>query len=357
MDSDFVYVIGLMSGTSLDGLDIVYVKFDEKDLRNFKILSTETISYSNSWKEKLQKAIQLPVDQIEKLDIEYGAFLGMETQKFIEKNKINSIDFIASHGHTIFHQPDKGITLQIGNGQEISDHTDCKVVCDFRAQDVQYGGQGAPLVPIGDQLLFSDYDACVNLGGFANISFEKSGERIAFDICPVNIVLNFFSRKIGLDYDDKGVEASKGQIDEKLLEKLNGLEFYKFVPPKSLGLEWVNQFVFPLFNFTENTIETFLRTYVEHVALQIASVILPYNKVLFTGGGVYNDFLISRINKILETEIIVIPSTEIIDYKESLIFALLGLLKLQGKVNCLSSVTGAKKNHSSGRIFNPNNSY
>ena len=161
---------------------------------------------------------------------------------------------------------------------------------------------------------------------------------------------------MGFEYDDKGILASKGVIDEELLEKLNNLEFYKLEPPKSLGIEWVNQFVSPLFNFTENTIETFLRTYVEHVAQQISIVIQPYKKVLFTGGGAYNDFLINRIRELLKVDTIVVPSREIIDYKEALIFALLGLLKLQGKVNCLSSVTGAKKNHSSGQIFHPNNS-
>lgn len=356
MVSDFIYVIGLMSGTSLDGLDIVYVKFDKNNVTNFEILFAQTFSYSDPWKEKLQNGIKLPVEQIEELDVAFGKFLGEETQKFIKKNKIDSIDFIASHGHTIFHQPDNGITLQIGDGQEIANHTNCKVVCDFRAQDVQYGGQGAPLVPIGDELLFSKYDACVNLGGFANISFEKDQERIAFDICPVNIILNDFSRKVGLAYDDKGIMASNGKVNLDLLKKLNEIEFYKLSPPKSLGLEWVNKFIFPLFNFTENTIEDFLRTYTEHVAQQISIVILPYSKVLFTGGGVYNDFLICRVKELVKTNSIVVPSREIIDYKEALIFALLGLLKLQGKVNCLSSVTGAKKNHSSGRIFNPNNS-
>ena len=210
MDSDFVYAIGLMSGTSLDGLDIVYVKFDKRSLRNFEILATEAISYSNSWKEKLQNGIKLPIEEIENLDVEYGRYLGVQTRNFIERNRIGILDFIASHGHTIFHQPEKGITLQIGDGQEISNQTGYKVVCDFRAQDVQFGGQGAPLVPIGDQLLFSDFDACVNLGGFANISFENKGQRIAYDICPVNIVLNHFCRKIGMEYDDKGSLASQG---------------------------------------------------------------------------------------------------------------------------------------------------
>ncbi len=354
MNDDFFYAIGLMSGTSLDGLDIVYVQFKKKNLNNFEILAFETVSYSDVWKEKLQNGIQLSVEAIESLDVEYGVFLGRETQKFIEKNKINFIDFIASHGHTIFHQPQHGITLQIGSGQEIANQTNCKVICDFRAQDVLLGGQGAPLVPIGDQLLFSEFDACINLGGFANISFEKEQERIAFDICPVNIVLNHYSRKLGFEYDDKGVLASEGDINETLLEELNELAFYSINPPKSLGLEWVQQFIVPLLEKYQLETSVILRTFTEHAVQQISTIIQPFKRTLFTGGGVYNDFLIHRIKETVKTEIIV-PRDEIINYKEALIFALLGLLKLQDKVNCLSSVTGAKKNHSSGRIFHPNN--
>tara|TARA_R110001632_G_scaffold11601_2_gene41607 strand:- start:1322 stop:2392 length:1071 start_codon:yes stop_codon:yes gene_type:complete len=356
MNTKLTYAIGLMSGTSLDGLDIVYVTFDENDLSRFEILSSETINYSSYWKQRLQNAIDFDEDVISNLNQEYGVFLGEQTKKFITRNKITSIDFIASHGHTIFHQPANGITLQIGDGQEISTITNCKVVCDFRSQDVKLGGQGAPLVPIGDQLLFSEYAACINLGGFANISFEKENQRIAFDICPVNIVLNHYSRKLGLEFDDKGMLASKGEINNELLSVLNQLEFYRMIPPKSLGLEWVQQFVFPLLENYQLKPSTIIRTFTEHVAHQISIVIEPFENVLFTGGGVYNDFLINRIQEIVNTKI-VLPSDEIINYKEALIFALLGLLKLQGKVNCLSSVTGAKKNHSSGVIFNPNNSY
>ncbi len=352
MNNKFTYAIGLMSGTSLDGLDIVYVKFTKKDLSQFKILAAETINYTDSWKKRLQNAINFNAYEIEVLNNEYGKFLGEKTKEFIHFNEISDLDFIASHGHTIFHQPAKGITLQIGDGQEISNAIYCKVVCDFRTQDVLFGGQGAPLVPIGDQLLFSENDACVNLGGFANISFEKENQRIAFDICPVNIVLNHYSRFLGFDYDDKGMIASKGEIHIELLNELNQLDFYKLNPPKSLGLEWVQQFIFPILDKYHLEKTTILRTFTEHVAQQISLVIRPFDTVLFTGGGVYNDFLISLINENVITEIR-IPTDEIINYKEALIFALLGLLKLQGKDNCLSSVTGAKKNHSSGVIFNP----
>lgn len=355
MNDDFFYVIGLMSGTSLDGLDIVYVKFQKSDYANFEILSAETISYSHIWKERLQSAINLDKNGTSVLHNEYGVFLGIKTKEFISKNNIQKLDFIASHGHTVFHQPEKGITLQVGDGEEILKATNCTVVADFRTQDVQLGGQGAPLVPIGDRLLFSGYQACVNLGGFANISYERNDLRIAFDICPVNIVMNYYSNKMGLEYDDKGIIASKGTIHQGLLKELNSLPFYSKKPPKSLGLEWVQQYVFPLVDKYKLDSHNILRTFLEHVAQQISQIIQPFDTILFTGGGVYNDFLIKRIEDIGKNNII-IPADDIINYKEALIFGLLGLLKLQGQVNCLSSVTGAQKNHSSGKIFTTNNS-
>ena len=355
MNDDFFYVIGLMSGTSLDGLDIVYVKFQKSDSANFEILLAETISYSDIWKERLQSAINLDKNGTSVLHNEYGVFLGIKTKEFISKNNIQKLDFIASHGHTVFHQPEKGITLQVGDGEEILKATNSTVVADFRIQDVQLGGQGAPLVPIGDRLLFSGYQACVNLGGFANISYERNDLRIAFDICPVNIVMNYYSNKMGLEYDDKGALASKGTIHQGLLKELNSLTFYSKKPPKSLGLEWVQQYVFPLVDSYKLDSHNILRTFLEHVAQQISQIIQPFDTILFTGGGVYNDFLIKRIEDIGKNNII-IPADHIINYKEALIFALLGLLKLQGQVNCLSSVTGAQKNHSSGKIFTINNS-
>ena len=355
MNDDFFYIIGLMSGTSLDGLDIVYVKFQKSDYANFEILLAETISYSDIWKKRLQNAINLDKNGTYVLHNEYGVFLGIKTKEFISKNTIQKLDFIASHGHTVFHQPEKGITLQVGDGEEILKATNCTVVADFRTQDVQLGGQGAPLVPIGDRLLFSGYQACVNLGGFANISYERNDLRIAFDICPVNIVMNYYSNKMGLEYDDKGALASKGTIHQGLLKELNSLTFYSKKPPKSLGLEWVQQYVFPLVDKYKLDSHNILRTFLEHVAQQISQIIQPFDTILFTGGGVYNDFLIKRIEDIGKNNII-IPADDIINYKEALIFALLGLLKLQGQVNCLSSVTGAQKNHSSGKIFTTNNS-
>ena len=346
------FVIGLMSGTSLDGVDIVYVRFDETDDRNFKIIHTQTVPYTNEWKALLQNAIHQSAAELKDLDVVYGQFLAGIINDFMEKHRIKHVDFIASHGHTVLHQPKNGITLQIGNGKEIAKITNQKVVCDFRTQDVKLGGQGAPLVPIGDELLFSDYDFCLNLGGFSNISYHKDNERIAFDICPVNIVLNFYANKLGLAYDAFGEIASKGTVNRQLLEKLNELGYYKKSHPKSLGLEWVQQHVFPLIDDLEIDIPTILSTFVEHIAMQIGKVIVHNNQVLVTGGGAFNTFLIERIQFYASNKID-LPSQELINFKEALLFAFLGLLRIQHKINCLKSVTGARKNHSSGVLFVP----
>lgn len=351
MHKGLTYVIGLMSGTSLDGIDLVYVKF-ENEGKDFSLLNYETVSYTEEWKLLLKNGITFSKERLVKLDVDYGKFLGKTIQQFIEKNAINKVDFIASHGHTIFHQPDEGFTLQIGDGQEIANATNCKVICDFRTQDVELGGQGAPLVPIGDELLFDDYDYCLNLGGFANVSFKKEKKRIAFDVCPVNIVMNHYTRKLGFEYDEDGKIAASGTVNEKLLEKLNALAFYKKDPPKSLGLEWVQDEVFPLIDRMEANEAIILRTFIRHSAIQIGKIFDKEKNILITGGGAYNKFLIKEIESEVAGEI-QLPSKALIDFKEALIFAFLGYLKENDRVNCLQSVTGASKDHSSGKIFYP----
>lgn len=350
MNTAYTYSIGLMSGTSLDGLDLVYVKFNKDRYKDFEILRSATIPYSEKWKTILQNAIQYSAEELVDLDMRYGDFLADRVLDFVTINSITKIDFIASHGHTVFHQPEKGCTLQVGNGQVIATRTKQKVVCDFRTQDVKMGGQGAPLVPIGDELLFSKYEYCINLGGFSNVSFRQNTSRIAFDICPVNIVLNFYVSKLGKEFDDKGALASKGLINEKLLQKLNELDFYKKQPPKSLGLEWVQEQVFPLIDEMETDVQVILRTFVEHIAIQISKIIQANSDVLFTGGGVFNSFLMHRIQILSSNTVQNIPE-ELVNYKEALVFSFLGLLRVQNEVNCLKSVTGASHDHSSGVIF------
>lgn len=347
------HIIGVMSGTSLDGIDLAEIVFDYSNGKwNFNILAAETVTYSSYWKDELREAINYSEEKLERLDFKYSEKLSEEILKFIKKHNILEIDAVCSHGHTILHQPEKGFTYQIGNLPRISKMIGHTVVCDFRVQDVELGGQGAPLVPIGDKLLFSEYDYCLNLGGFANCSFEKDGQRIAFDICPANIVLNKYAEKLGKDFDEDGKLAASGNLDEGLLEKLNALSFYDEKPPKSLGLEWVKKYIFSLLEASEISSEDILRTFTEHIAIQLAKQLAGNASVLITGGGAYNSFLIERLKKLALVEV-VIPSPEIVEYKEALIFGLLGVLKLRGEVNCLASVTGASKNHSSGKIFYP----
>ncbi len=353
MQKGVFHVIGLMSGTSLDGVDIIYVIFDSSTKISYKIIAAKTYAYSNEWKQKLTDAFTSSKEEIEQLDLDYGRFLGSLINDFIKENNIKQLDFIASHGHTIFHKPEDNYTLQIGDGQQIALTTNQKVIYDFRAQDVALGGQGAPLVPIGDRMLFGEFNYCLNLGGFANISYEDVGKRIAYDICPVNILLNHYVNKLGHDYDDKGQIAASGTIHKGLLQELNQLPFYNQKPPKSLGLEWVEAHIFSLIDQFQLEVSNILRTFIEHVAIQITDQFQGNNtSVLTTGGGVLNEFLISRMQQLTQTKI-TIPEREIIEYKEALIFALLGLLKSQNKVNVLSSVTGAEKDHSSGKIFVP----
>jgi anhydro-N-acetylmuramic acid kinase len=352
MSKKEIFAIGLMSGTSLDGIDLVYVKFLKNEYSFFEIIHAETVSYTAEWKLLLQQAIHFSSDALLDLDVVYGKHLGSVLADFISNYKITEIDFIASHGHTVLHQPEEGITLQIGSGVEIAKITQQKVVSDFRTQDVKLGGQGAPLVPIGDELLFSKYDFCLNLGGFSNVSFKKESKRIAFDICPVNIVLNHYANKIGLEYDADGSIASEGELNRSLLEKLNTLAFYNKEAPKSLGLEWVQQEIFPLIDAIEEDVASVLRTFVAHIAIQISKIIKDSDSVLITGGGVFNSFLMQEIENYSNIKIVQVSGT-LINYKEALIFALLGVLKIDNQINCLKSVTGAHKNHSSGVVCLP----
>ncbi|WP_298903099.1 anhydro-N-acetylmuramic acid kinase [uncultured Psychroserpens sp.] len=344
-------VIGVMSGTSLDGIDLAYIKFENNSNWTFEIHASETIPYTDSWKQKLSNLVTYNLEDLKLIDKFYTIHLSHVIRDFIRKYQLSDIDAICSHGHTALHQPEQLFTYQIGNLPSISSLTNHLVVCDFRTQDVSLNGQGAPLVPIGDKLLFSAYDSCINLGGFANISSEINSERIAYDICPVNIVLNRYANLLGFDYDDGGKIAKSGILNQSLLQQLNSLDFYKQKAPKSLGVEWVDKHLFPLLETSQLSERDILRTMIEHIAIQISNVIKVHSEVLFTGGGVYNSFLLDRIRTLKEFNLVK-PSNTIIEYKEALIFGLLGVLKLRGETNCLSSVTGADYDHSSGEIYN-----
>jgi len=346
-------VIGVMSGTSLDGVDLAHILFSVNEGKwKFEILETATVPYEAHWLEKLKASVDFTESELAVLNHDYTILLAHIIKAFIEKHKLSNIDAVCSHGHTILHQPQNGLTLQIGNLPLITEILNQTVVCDFRVQDVKLGGQGAPLVPIGDKILFAGYDYCLNLGGFSNVSFEQDGQRIAFDISPVNTVLNFYANQFGLDYDDKGTISKSGLINTDLLLELNALEYYKKPFPKSLGFESVKTIILPLMEKYSIPTEDKMRTFTEHIAQQTA-LALPkkQGKLLATGGGAYNTFLMEQLQRQLPEMEIIIPDAKILEYKEALIFALLGVLKLRNEINVLSSVTGAKQDHCSGVVF------
>ena len=345
------YVIGLMSGTSLDGVDLVYVKFNQDKEWNFEVINSKTYQYEDSVTKLLTHISKKSLDEVKKIDIEYSKKLAILISQFIDEFSINKIDFVSSHGHTAIHDPCNSFTYQIGNLPILSEETNHNIICDFRVQDIELGGQGAPLVPVGEKYLFHEYDSFINLGGFANISIHKGRSLIAYDICPVNVVLNNLSKKIGKDFDNKGNIASSGKLISNLYRELEKLEYYQLSPPKSLGIEWVDANIFPLIKkYFDYPIEDLLNTLSNHIANQISNNLNDIDKVLVTGGGAYNDYLIDIIRSKTDSEII-IPSKNIIEFKEALIFAFLGVLRYLNINNCYSSVTGASKDHCSGKIF------
>lgn len=345
-----IKVIGAMSGTSLDGLDLAAVEFQFQNNKwSFEIIEAITIPYSKKWLEKLQSAPNLSGEKLTHLHSEYGNYTGEKIMDFIDVINFEA-DIIASHGHTVFHQPGKQFTLQIGNGAEIAAQTKTTTIADFRITDVALGGQGAPLVPVGDKLLFADFDYCLNLGGFANVSFEKNKQRIAYDNCPVNFVLNHFAEKQGLTFDRDGLLGKQGKINSELLDNLNQLSYYAQTPPKSLGREWVEDSFFPILESIEISDVDKMRTVYEHIAIQVSKISSSKGKLLITGGGAFNSFLIECI-KHHSTLDVVLPNPKTIDFKEALIFAFLGVLRIHNKTNCFASVTGASKDSSCGVIF------
>ena len=346
--------IGLMSGTSLDGLDICLCTFQKKEngTWRYSIDKAITLSYPNVIRELLESAPQLNGEQLTELDYKYGHWLGKSTKEFMQEIEEKPA-FIASHGHTIFHNPKNGYTLQIGKGSAISAETGIPCISDFRSSDVCRGGQGAPLVPIGDKLLFSEYDICLNLGGIANLSFSNANsDRVAYDVSPCNMLLNYLSNQTGKEYDFNGEIGKQGSICNELLEKLNDLEYYKADFPKSLGREWFELNVMPLIINPNIILEDKLRTSYEHIAYQITSTTnrIEGKNLLITGGGAKNMFLIDLIKQKSNKEII-IPDSQTIDFKEALIFAFLGVLFTEQQHSALATVTGARTNSISGCFY------
>jgi len=350
-----IVAAGIMSGSSLDGLDLVLVRFEaSNDVWTFDLLAAETVAYTADWKERLSKAWSGTAAELAALDHDFGAFTAAQLNRFISEQK-SVPDIIGSHGHTVFHQPDQGFTTQIGNGAVIASLTGIDTVSDFRSGDVALGGQGAPLVPVGDHYLFAGHRFCLNLGGFSNISYLKKDKRIAFDICPVNIALNYLALMAGAPYDENGTLSVSGNVEMGLLKALNHLDYYKTPPPKSLGREWFEKEFRPLIDNPAISVEDRMRTVIEHIGMQVSNALFdaPGTTLFTTGGGSYNPML----TEVLEEHVsrhgihVIIPDDEIVSFKEAIIFAFLAVLRSQHQRNILASVTGASRNSIGGALY------
>ena len=353
--------IGVMSGSSLDGLDIIFTELTETGGKwNYTIIAADCIIYTNEWKEKLQNAVHLSAKDYQLLHTMYGHFIGHKINEFIDKNNLHHrVNLIASHGHTTFHLPAQKMTAQLGDGAAIAAVTKLPVVSDLRSVDIAFGGQGAPIVPIGEKLLFSEYPYLLNIGGIANISINTDGNYKAFDVCAANSILNTLVVNMGLLYDEDGNIAATGSVQPDLLQQLNELSYYSETAPKSLSNNFGISVVLPIIKNANPTKQDALRTYVEHVAQQIKAALTMGGdkvlnvKMLITGGGAFNIFLIKRITDLLKDEGIttVVPDAQLVQYKEALIMALMGVLRWREEANVLCSVTGAIQNSIGGALW------
>ncbi|MCC9136624.1 anhydro-N-acetylmuramic acid kinase [Pontibacter silvestris] len=350
------HAIGLMSGTSLDGVDIAYCRLTyAKENWIYDILNYTTATYSNHWIDSLKEVETGSARALVALDHAYGEYLGKLVKEFVGHHQLKP-DFVASHGHTIFHQPEQHTSLQLGHGAYIAAHAGLPVVCDFRTLDIALGGQGAPLVPIGDQLLFSNYDFCLNLGGIANVSFQQNEQCLAFDVSACNMLLNTLANTLDMPYDKDGAVARSGSIQQDLLHQLNSPAYFTSPFPKSLGKEWVLEHSLQTLTASSASVPDKLHTCCHHIAIQLKKA-LPrlhngQHRLLLTGGGAFNLYLVELIKEYLgESFIVEVPAPEVVSFKEALIFAFLGVLRWRGEHNCLSSVTGARHNNAGGAIY------
>lgn len=349
-------VVGIMSGTSMDGLDIAHCDLtpQENGKWSYKINAAKTVAYNDLWRLRLSKLRNQNALNVYKTDRYFGEYIGELINEFLNETGLDA-DLIGSHGHTIFHQPENNISYQVGSASAISGVTGLPTVANFRAMDVVKFGEGAPISGIGDRLLFSEFDMCLNLGGFANISAEVDGKAVAYDVCPCNILLNRVAREFGKEYDEDGKIAEQGNIDYDLLSDLNSIGYYSDSYPKSLGREWINENFWFRVRESEANKEDRMKTLVDHIAQQVGENIEDLAKdssatrVYVTGGGAYNNSLIDHLRTHTDAEIIV-PENDVVEYKEALIFALLATLRVQNKTNILNSFTGAETDSVAGDL-------
>ena len=353
-------VIGLMSGSSLDGLDILFTELQETAGKwNYEIIKAACIEYDEIWQKKLKGAVDLKALDYQLLHTEYGQFTGKKINEFIEVNNLqHKVNLVSSHGHTTFHLPGKKMTHQLGDGAAIASETKLPVVSDLRAIDIAFGGQGAPIVPLGEKLLFSGYNFFLNLGGIANLSVHNENTVVAYDVCAANRVLNMLAEEKGVPYDDEGKISAAGNINTNLLKKINSLDYFKLAFPKSLANSFGTDIIFPIIKSFETSTADALSTFTEHISIQIKNSLEPFKqnetqKLFITGGGAFNTFLIERLKEHL-VEInfeIHIPEENIVKYKEALIMALLGTLRWREQYTILASVTGASRNTIGGALW------
>ncbi len=356
-------VIGLMSGSSLDGLDIAFAEFHENGGKwSFELLEAECLPYNSEWVQRLKQATALSALDYQLLHADYGHYLGQQANFFIDKYQLQyKVALVASHGHTTFHVPAKKMTAQLGDGAAIAVATQLPVVTDLRAVDVAFGGQGAPIVPIGEKYLWGEYDYFLNIGGIANVSFNSQAY-IAFDVCPANRVLNMLANDAGKEYDAGGQMAASGSINQSLLEKLNDLDYYRKPHPKSLANDFGTDVVYPMIRDSGCGITDALRTFTEHITFQIRNAIsMTHNprpttqnpRLLATGGGAFNTFLIEQLkDQVRELSIeVIVPDEKLVNFKEALIMAFIGVLRWRQEYNVLSSVTGAQRDSIGGALW------
>lgn len=357
------HAIGLMSGSSLDGLDIAFVEFHEQAGKwKYHLQYAETIAYNEKWGNQLKNAAQLSIYDYYVLHTQYGCWIAEQINIFIDKHQLHhQVQIIASHGHTVLHHPAKHITAQIGDGATIAAHTGINVVSDMRNMDIALNGQGAPIVPVGEQLLFSEYNYLLNLGGIANITIKQNNIYKAFDVCPANRVLNALAGQRNLDMDVDGILASKGKLIQPLFDELNKQPYYQQAYPKSLANEFGTDILLPIIQSFNISTEDALHTYVQHIIHQICNTILYFNnnsnntkdKIFITGGGALNKYLVNQLQAFLSIQNIeiVLPDKNTIQYKEALIMALLGILRWREENTVLASVTGANRNSIGGAVW------
>ncbi len=351
------HIIGLMSGSSLDGLDIAHCQFTfdgrpQKGQIRWQILDAETIAYPPEWQARLRKTTTMSPVELLETDADLGRWMGNQVRTFVAQRKLK-IDLVASHGHTVFHFPEKGFSLQIGQGNHLAEKCGLPVIFDFRTADIAAGGQGAPLAPVVDEWLLTDYDFFLNLGGIANIACHTRDGFVGYDIIGTNQILDALAGKLNLAYDSGGQLARKGSLNPTLYNQLQKLDFLQQEPPKSLDNQWVrDNMTGPTLAF-DDTIPNKMATIVELAAFEIAKEInrlIPYAKhpnhqLLITGGGAHNTYLIERIKHFAPSNLeIIIPTPQLINYKESLLIALLALLRQYGSPNSSPLVTGAGRN-------------